>query len=114
VRDWKILLRHILPNVAASVVIISSFGVASAIISEAFLSFLGLGVKPPATSWGAQLQNAQAYLGDAPRLALIPGLLIVVTVLRSIVSAPHCGHGQIREASHERAFVAGEGPLLGH
>jgi peptide/nickel transport system permease protein len=76
-----IILRHLLPGVMPTVVVSSTLGIANAILTESALSFLGLGVKPPATSWGAQLQNAQAYLGDAPYLAFIPGLLIVITVL---------------------------------
>lgn len=81
VPGWRIVLRHIVPGALPTIVVASTLGVASAILTESSLSFLGLGVKPPASSWGAQLQNAQAYLGDAPHLALVPGLLIVVTVL---------------------------------
>lgn len=81
VSPMTIVFRHILPGALPTVIVASTLAIANAILTESALSFLGLGVKPPATSWGAQLQNAQAYLGDAPRLALIPGLLIVITVL---------------------------------
>lgn len=81
VPGWRVVVRHILPGTLPTIVVASTLGVASAILTESSLSFLGLGIKPPASSWGAQLQNAQAYLGDAPHLAFIPGLLIVGTVL---------------------------------
>jgi peptide/nickel transport system permease protein len=81
VRDWKILLRHILPNVAASVVIIGSFGVASAIISEAFLSFLGLGIGPETPTWGGMLADGRDLIREAWWLATLPGLAIMLTVL---------------------------------
>ena len=76
-----IVLRHILPGTLPTLVVAATLAVANAILAESALSFLGLGIKPPASSWGAQLENAQAYLGDAPHLALVPGLLIVATVL---------------------------------
>jgi len=81
VGPWTIVFRHILPGALPTLVVASTLGVASAILTESALSFLGLGVRPPASSWGAQLQNAQAYLGEAPHLAFLPGLLIVATVL---------------------------------
>jgi len=81
VPPWRIVLRHILPGALPTIVVASTLGMANAILTESALSFLGLGVKPPASSWGAQLQNAQGYLGDAPHLAIVPGLLIVGTVL---------------------------------
>ncbi len=81
VRDWKILFRHILPNVAASVVIIGSFGVASAILAEAFLSFLGLGIGPETPTWGGMLADGRDLMREAWWLATLPGLAIMLTVL---------------------------------
>ena len=77
----RILFRHILPNVLAPILVIASFSVASAIISEASLSFLGLGVPPHVPSWGAMLSDGREYLDDAWWLATFPGLSIVIVVL---------------------------------
>lgn len=77
----RIMLRHILPNVTAPVIVAGTLGMAGAILTESALSFLGLGVQPPLSSWGNMLQDSQAYLRDAPWMSLIPGLLILVTVL---------------------------------
>ncbi len=77
----RIMFRHILPNVIAPVIVAGTLGMAGAILTESALSFLGLGVQPPLSSWGNMLQDSQAYLRDAPWMALIPGLLILLTVL---------------------------------
>ncbi len=77
----RIMLRHILPNVTAPVIVAGTLGMAGAILTESALSFLGLGVQPPLSSWGNMLQDSQAYLRDAPWMSLIPGLLILITVL---------------------------------
>ena len=76
-----IMLRHMLPHVAPTVLVAASVGVPSAILMESALSFLGLGVQPPAASWGNMLSGAQTYLTAAPQLALYPGLLILLTVM---------------------------------
>ena len=70
-----------LPNCISILVVYSALYMASAILLEAALSFLGLGVQPPTPSWGSMLNLAQAYLSRAPHLALWPGLAIFVTVL---------------------------------
>lgn len=77
----RIMLRHIMPNVIAPVIVAGTLGMAGAILTESALSFLGLGVQPPLSSWGNMLQDSQAYLRDAPWMSLIPGLLILFTVL---------------------------------
>jgi len=80
-RDTTILFRHILPNMASTLIVQATVTIPLAIIGEAVLSFLGLGVQPPATSWGVQLSAAQDYLTEAPRLAVYPGVAIVIASL---------------------------------
>ncbi len=77
----NILFRHILPNVIEPVLVAATIGMAGAILTESALSFLGLGVQPPLSSWGNMLQDSQAYLRDAPWMAIIPGFFIFITVL---------------------------------
>ncbi len=79
--DLRIIFRHILPNAQAPIVVAGTLGMAGAILTESALSFLGMGVQPPMASWGNMLMDSQAYMFDAPWLAVIPGLLILVTVL---------------------------------
>ncbi len=76
----KIALRHILPNVLAPVLVQSTFGLGGAILAEASLSFLGLGVQGY-PSWGAMLDSGTGYLLDAPHLSTFPGLAILITVM---------------------------------
>lgn len=77
----RILARHILPNILPPVLVQATLTIASAIIAEASLSFLGLGQQPPAPSWGSMLNTAQRFLTQAPWMALFPGAAIFVTVL---------------------------------
>jgi peptide/nickel transport system permease protein len=79
----RILFQHILPNVIAPILVNGTFGIAAAIIIEASLSFLGLGVQPPTASWGNMLTDAQSLtvLSSQPWVWVPPGLLIMVTVL---------------------------------
>ena len=77
----RIVWRHVLPHVGPSIIISATLGVGTAILTESALSFLGLGVQPPAASWGNMLSGAQNYLTSAPRLALYPGAFIVITVV---------------------------------
>lgn len=79
--NTRILRHHILPNVLGPIIVQSSLLVASAIIVETSLSFLGLGVQPPAPSWGSMLRNAYQYMQVAPWFSLFPGAAIFVTVL---------------------------------
>jgi peptide/nickel transport system permease protein len=80
-RPLHVFLRHAFPHVVPSVVVNATFGVGTAILTESALSFLGLGVQPPAASWGNMLSNAQTYLSSTPWLAAYPGALILVTVV---------------------------------
>ena len=77
----RILVRHILPNILPPVMVQATLAIASAIIAEASLSFLGLGQQPPAPSWGSMLNTAQRFLTQAPWMAVFPGLAIFLTVL---------------------------------
>ena len=76
-----ILLRHILPNALAPVLITATLGIAGAILVESSLSFLGLGVQPPMPSWGNMLMEGKATIETAPWLSVYPGLAILITVL---------------------------------
>jgi peptide/nickel transport system permease protein len=77
----RIVLHHILPTAFPSVVVQATIGMAGAIIAEAALSFLGLGVQPPTPSWGTMLDAGRAHLFDAPHLTIFPGLAIALLVL---------------------------------
>jgi peptide/nickel transport system permease protein len=77
----RILVGHLLPNVIAPIVVSATLRVGQAIIMEASLSFLGLGVQPPTATWGNMLTRAQGHLRNAPWIAVFPGLLILITVL---------------------------------
>ncbi len=79
--DVRILARHILPLLAGPLAVQATFGLAGAIVAEASLSFLGLGVQPPTPSWGAMLNDGRAFLLIAPHLTLYPGLAVVIAVL---------------------------------
>jgi peptide/nickel transport system permease protein len=80
-RNIEIIFRHILPNSVAPIVVSATLGVANAILAEAYISFLGLGVQPPTATWGNMLDGANNYLETAPWLWFFPGFLILVTVL---------------------------------
>jgi peptide/nickel transport system permease protein len=77
----EIIFRHILPNTIAPIIVAATIGVASAIIAEAYISFLGLGVQPPTATWGNMMTGAYNYIESAPWLWFFPGLLILLTVL---------------------------------
>ena len=77
----RVIGRHVLPSVLAPVVVQASLGMAGAIIAEASLSFLGLGVQPPTASWGTMLAGGRAHLLDAPHLTIFPGVAIALLVL---------------------------------
>jgi peptide/nickel transport system permease protein len=79
--DWRILTRHVLPNVAAPVIVQTSLSLAFAILTEAALSFLGLGVQPPRPAWGRLLLEAQGFIQLAWWMSVFPGLAIFVTVM---------------------------------
>ena len=77
----RIVIRHVLPTAFPAVVVQATLGMAGAIIAEAALSFLGLGVQPPTPSWGTMLDAGRSHLLDAPHLTIFPGLAIAVLVL---------------------------------
>jgi peptide/nickel transport system permease protein len=79
--DGRILFRHILPNMFSVLLVQATVMIPRAIVGEATLSFLGLGIRPPGASWGIMLQDGQNYLTQAPRLAVYPGIVIVVAAL---------------------------------
>lgn len=83
VRDRNIVLRHILPNTAGLIVVQFALSVAAAILSEASLGFLGLGVQPPTPSWGSMLRAGYPFVVQAPWIAVASGLAISITVLAS-------------------------------
>lgn len=76
-----IIIKHILPNLIPTIIVGGTNTIASAILMESSLSFLGFGVQAPAATWGSMLNNAQGYIAQAPYLAIFPGLLIFITVL---------------------------------
>lgn len=81
VRETRILLRHVLPNVLAGVIVVATFSIAQAIIAEASLSFLGIGVPPPTPTWGNMLAEGRDYVSTAWWLATLPGIAIMFTLL---------------------------------
>lgn len=80
-RDFTIMARYIAPNAASAFIVQATVAIPGAIIGEATLSFLGLGVQPPMASWGIMLTSAQQFLAQAPYLALFPGIAIALTTL---------------------------------
>jgi peptide/nickel transport system permease protein len=79
--DLRVMARHILPNIASAILVQATVAIPTAIITEAVLSFLGLGVQPPAPSWGTMLNAAQQFLEQAPWMAYWPGLAIFLLAL---------------------------------
>ncbi len=77
----RIMRRHILPNVAAPIIVLGTLGMATSILAIAGLSFLGLGARPPSPEWGAMLSSARTYMGRAGWYATFPGLAIMISVL---------------------------------
>jgi len=79
--DLRVIVRHILPNIIRPVIVQAAIGMAGAILAEATMSFLGLGVAPPTANWGAMLNDGRAHLFDAPHLVLFPALAVMLAVL---------------------------------
>lgn len=79
--EWRIIWRHIIPNLLGPVIVLASLGVGGIIILEAALSFLGLGVRPPNPSWGGILADGRAFITLYPHISIAPGIMIVLTVL---------------------------------
>ena len=78
---FRIMRRHVLPNVAAPIIVLGTLGMATSILAIAGLSFLGLGARPPSPEWGAMLSSARTYMGRAGWYATFPGLAIMISVL---------------------------------
>ncbi len=78
---WRIGARHLLPLITAPLIVEATFGIASVVIAEASLSFLGLGVQPPAASWGSMIRDGTRYMLVSPHMVLAPGLAILLVVL---------------------------------
>ncbi len=81
VSNWRIILRHMIPNAVAPVLVSATIGIATAILTEAGLSFLGFGVPPPHATWGNILSDGKRFIFDAPWLTFVPGFAILVVVL---------------------------------
>jgi peptide/nickel transport system permease protein len=79
--DWRIVTRHILPNIMQPVIVQAAIGMAGAVLAEATMSFLGLGVPPPTASWGSMLNDGRAHLFDAPHLVIFPAVAVMLAVL---------------------------------
>ena len=79
--DLRIITRHILPNIIQPVIVQAAIGMAGAILAEATMSFLGLGIPPPTASWGTMLNDARAHLFDAPHLVVFPAIAVMLAVL---------------------------------
>ena len=97
----RILWRHIIPSAWPIIAVQATLGMAGAILSEAALSFLGLGVQPPAASWGTMLNGGRAHLLDAPHLTIFPGIAIALLVLSFNVAGDY-----LRELSDPRSRLA--------
>lgn len=79
--DWRIMFKHILPNILTPIIVQATLALAGGIVAEASLSYLGLGAQPPTASWGTMIHTAQGYLSQAPWLAIVPGVAIMIAVL---------------------------------
>lgn len=83
--DWRIMVRHILPNAIAPITVYATMSVGGAILTEAALTFLGMGVQPPTPAWGAMLDDARSLILPAPWLTIFPGFAILTTVLAFVL-----------------------------
>src|SRR5579864_206191 len=79
--DWRVITRHVLPNIIQPVIVQGAIGMAGAVLAEATMSFLGLGVPPPTASSGAMLNDGRSHLFDAPHLVLFPAMAVMLAVL---------------------------------
>src|SRR5262249_25707610 len=99
---WRIACRHVLPNATAPIIVQASLSVAFAILAEASLSFLGLGIQPPAASWGSMINAGRGYLQQAPWIVFGPGAALFITV----VGLNFVGDA-VRQALHQRSREQG-------
>ncbi len=98
VPSWRVLRRHVLPNALGSALVAITLGVGNAILLESGLSFLGLGIQPPASSWGNMIAGGREWLLVAPWIALMPGIALVITVVACTVLGDWLGD---RRAPHD-------------
>lgn len=80
-KSFRIIMKHLLPNCVSTLIVVSTLGIPSAILSEASLSFLGLGVQPPMSSWGQMISASQSYIQSATFYSVAPGIAIIITVM---------------------------------
>src|SRR5206468_10471422 len=99
---WRIAWQHVLPNAATPIVVQASLSIGFAILAEASLSFLGLGVQPPEPSWGSMINAGRGYLQQAPWIVFGPGAALFVTVLGLTF-----GGDALRDALDPRQRVSG-------
>jgi ABC-type dipeptide/oligopeptide/nickel transport system permease subunit len=100
--DWHIMFRHILPNILAPIIVSATLGIPAAIMSEASLSFIGIGLPPPAPSWGTQLMEAFTGIRSSPHAVIFPATIIALTLL----AFSYLGDG-LRDALDPAAFGRG-------
>ena len=79
--DWRVMWRHVLPNIVQPLIVQAAIGMAGAVLAEATLSFLGLGIPAPAASWGAMLNDGRSHLFDSPHLVFFPAMAVMLCVL---------------------------------
>ncbi|MGO1589413.1 MAG: ABC transporter permease [Alkalibacterium gilvum] len=79
--DFRIIIKHVLPNILSPIIVQATLNIATSVLTASGLSFLGMGAQPPTPEWGAMLSDGRNYMWDAPHVATIPGLAIVVVVL---------------------------------
>jgi peptide/nickel transport system permease protein len=94
VPSWRVLRRHVLPNALGSALVAVTLGVGNAMLLESGLSFLGLGIQPPASSWGNMIAGGREWLLVAPWIALIPGVALITTVVACTVVGDALGDGR--------------------
>ncbi|UAL48368.1 ABC transporter permease [Sutcliffiella horikoshii] len=80
-KDFRIIFKHILPNIMSPIIVQATLYIASAIITASALSFLGMGTRPPTAEWGAMLSQGRSYIAQAPHITLFPGLVILLVVI---------------------------------
>ncbi len=98
VPSWRVLRRHVLPNAMGSALVAITLGIGNAILLESGLSFLGLGIQPPASSWGNMIAGGREWLLVAPWIALVPGVALVITVVACTVLGDALGDHEARRS----------------
>src|SRR5699024_9950012 len=78
--DFRIIVKHVLPNCLSPMIVTGTMNIATAILSTAALSFLGLGAQPPTPEWGAMIADGQKHMWNSPHMVLVPGLAIMLVV----------------------------------